>query len=173
MNEFINTWVIKNYSKLVLKLEKIKNPEWEDVLQEVFLQFLEKDDDLIIDLICKDEAYKYIMSMFKLSCFSKTSPYQWKYNKLDCIYVDEFAEIDENFYYDFIMTINLDDIKKSLLELDTFFIDKLIFKEYIDRKLDDNSYSFKQMSKESGLTEIKLRKRYDKVRKELKEYYKK
>lgn len=173
MNEFINTWLIKNYSKLVIKLERIKSPDWDDILQEVFLQFLEMDKDFVIDLICTGGATNYIGVMFWRNCNNKTSPYQYKYNKMKYVSCDEFDEVNEDVCKDFIMTIDLDDIKKSLIELETFFIDKLIFKEYIDRKLGDNSYSFKQMSIESGLTEAKLRKRYEKVRDELKEYYKK
>lgn len=59
-----------------------------DVLHEVIISILLKDEDQLVKLYLKkkkNQAYReldfYILRMIKLNCHSKTSPYRWKYRQ--------------------------------------------------------------------------------------------
>ena len=51
----------------------------EDLIQDVYLLLLQKDDDLIVNLYNKDEIGYYILKVVRNQLLSKNSPYYQKY----------------------------------------------------------------------------------------------
>ena len=71
--------------KIVNKLlSSSKNPFDcpEDLIQEIYLLLLQKDDDLIVNLYNKDEIGFYLLKIARNQLLSKNSPYYTKYIKL-------------------------------------------------------------------------------------------
>ena len=71
--------------KIVFKLlPASKNPFDcpEDLIQDVYLLLLEKDDKLIVDLYGRDELAYYLLRVARNQLLSKNSPYYTKYIKL-------------------------------------------------------------------------------------------
>ena len=54
----------------------------EDLIQDVYLLLLQKDDDLIVNLYNKDEIGFYLLKIVRNQLLSKNSPYYTKYIKL-------------------------------------------------------------------------------------------
>ena len=54
----------------------------EDLIQDVYLLLLQKDDDLIVNLYNKDEIGFYLLKIARNQLLSKNSPYYTKYIKL-------------------------------------------------------------------------------------------
>ena len=54
----------------------------EDLIQEIYLLLLQKDDDLIVNLYNKDEIGFYLLKIARNQLLSKNSPYYTKYIKL-------------------------------------------------------------------------------------------
>ena len=52
-----------------------------DLIQEIYLLLLQKDDDLIVNLYNKDEIAYYILRISRNQLLSKNSPYYTKYIK--------------------------------------------------------------------------------------------
>ena len=53
----------------------------EDLIQDIYLLLLQKDDDLIINLYNKDELGFYLLKIARNQLLSKNSPYYTKYIK--------------------------------------------------------------------------------------------
>ena len=71
--------------KIVFKLLPCsKNPFDcpEDLIQDLYLILLQKDDDLIVNLYNKDEIGFYLLKIARNQLLSKNSPYYTKYIKL-------------------------------------------------------------------------------------------
>ena len=51
----------------------------EDLIQEIYLLLLQKDDDLIVNLYNKDEIGFYLLKIARNQLLSKNSPYYQKY----------------------------------------------------------------------------------------------
>ena len=51
----------------------------EDLIQDIYLLLLQKDDDLIINLYNKDEIGFYLLKIARNQLLSKNSPYYQKY----------------------------------------------------------------------------------------------
>ena len=71
--------------KIVNKLlSSSKNPFDcpEDLIQDIYLLLLQKDDDLIVNLYNKDEIGFYLLKIARNQLLSKNSPYYTKYIKL-------------------------------------------------------------------------------------------
>ena len=51
----------------------------EDLIQDIYLLLLQKDDDLIINLYNKDEIGFYLLKIARNQLLSKNSPYYTKY----------------------------------------------------------------------------------------------
>ena len=64
-------------------LSSSKNPFdcSEDLIQEIYLLLLQKDDDLIVNLYNKDEIGFYLLKIARNQLLSKNSPYYTKYIK--------------------------------------------------------------------------------------------
>ena len=161
-------WIDKNYFILKKKLDNIKNPEWSDIYHEVLIQFLTMDTKKSTKLIEDGEAYKYIMSMFKINCYSKTSPFHWKYNKMvydknfdmDKIDITDGDEPDEN--------LCLADIELALDKIDEFFVYKLIYKDYLEKKTQTPGYSFKKISIESEIPKPTIIAKFGEMKEQIK-----
>ena len=70
--------------KIVNKLlSSSKNPFDcpEDLIQDIYLLLLQKDDDLIVNLYNKDEIGFYLLKIARNQLLSKNSPYYTKYIK--------------------------------------------------------------------------------------------
>ena len=68
--------------KIVNKLlSSSKNPFDcpEDLIQDIYLLLLQKDDDLIVNLYNKDEIGFYLLKIARNQLLSKNSPYYQKY----------------------------------------------------------------------------------------------
>ena len=65
-------------------LSSSKNPFdcSEDLIQDLYLILLQKDDDLIVNLYNKDEIGFYLLKIARNQLLSKNSPYYTKYIKL-------------------------------------------------------------------------------------------
>ena len=71
--------------KIIYKLlSSSKNPFDcpEDLIQDIYLLLLQKDDDLIVNLYNKDEIGFYLLKIARNQLLSKNSPYYTKYIKL-------------------------------------------------------------------------------------------
>ena len=71
--------------KIVFKLlPASKNPFDcpEDLIQDIYLLLLQKDDDLIVNLYEKGELGYYLLKIARNQLLSKNSPYYTKYIKL-------------------------------------------------------------------------------------------
>lgn len=74
-----------------------------DVLHEVIISVLEKDEQMVIDLYnAVKKQYReldfYILRMVKLNCHSKTSPYRWRYRQPDLddnLITSEIQELEQ------------------------------------------------------------------------------
>ena len=53
----------------------------EDLIQEIYLLLLQKNDDLIVNLYNKDEIGFYLLKIARNQLLSKNSPYYTKYIK--------------------------------------------------------------------------------------------
>ena len=53
----------------------------EDLIQDIYLLLLQKDDDLIVNLYNKDEIGFYLLKIARNQLLSKNSPYYTKYIK--------------------------------------------------------------------------------------------
>lgn len=64
-------------------LSSSKNPFdcSEDLIQDIYLLLLQKDDDLIVNLYNKDEIGFYLLKIARNQLLSKNSPYYTKYIK--------------------------------------------------------------------------------------------
>lgn len=70
--------------RIVTKLlSSSKNPFdcSEDLIQDIYLLLLEKDDNLIVNLYNKDEIGFYLLKIARNQLLSKNSPYYTKYIK--------------------------------------------------------------------------------------------
>ena len=70
--------------KIVFKLlPSSKNPFDcpEDLIQDIYLLLLQKNDDLIVNLYNKDEIGFYLLKIARNQLLSKNSPYYTKYIK--------------------------------------------------------------------------------------------
>ena len=54
----------------------------EDLIQDIYLLLLQKDDDLIVNLYNKDEIGFYLLKIARNQLLSKNSPYYQKYIRL-------------------------------------------------------------------------------------------
>lgn len=65
-------------------LSSSKNPFdcSEDLIQDIYLLLLQKDDNLIVNLYNKDEIGFYLLKIARNQLLSKNSPYYTKYIKL-------------------------------------------------------------------------------------------
>ena len=54
----------------------------EDLIQDIYLLLLQKDDNLIVNLYNKDEIGFYLLKIARNQLLSKNSPYYTKYIKL-------------------------------------------------------------------------------------------
>ena len=54
----------------------------EDLIQDIYLLLLQKDDDLIVNLYNKGEIGYYLLRVVRNQLLSKNSPYYTKYIKL-------------------------------------------------------------------------------------------
>ena len=80
----LNKYINKNYANLLLISKKItsnKIPDYEDLLHEVILDLYNKDRDLIMGLIDREELAYYIVRMMVNQYHSSTSPFFNKYKK--------------------------------------------------------------------------------------------
>jgi len=152
-NSLVNDWINKNYYKMRDKCFKlhyrpISCEEKQDIYHEVLIQFL--NSKKAVKVILENKAEAYLMTMYKMNCFSKTSRFQYVYNKdyynshIDIDILED--EIDFNEYtttgmgsYQYINTM--------LEKLDIFFVDKIVFKEYMKKKLETPDYTIKEYAK--------------------------
>ena len=170
VNNFIGNWISINYYVLKRICMKYDTSEFDDIYHEVIIQFLQADEDLLIKLILMGNAIKYFRTIFKINCYSPNSIYQQKYNKIK--YVEIFNDVEDEVIDKYIESLDLIDLDKVLKEIDSFFIDKIIFREYIINKIEDNTYSFRQMSDDAEFNMRKLIYSYTKVKDNLKSYIK-
>lgn len=63
----------------------------EDLIQDIYLLLLQKDDDLIVNLYNKDEIGFYLLKITRNQLLSKNSPYYTKYIKFRA-YSDEITQ---------------------------------------------------------------------------------
>lgn len=166
MNEVLNKYITNNYHYLKgICKDCNSSAEFEDVFHECLMYMMKKPSDEVNSLIERNEFNKYFIRVFKLNSFSPTSPYQFKYNKLQYTFIFheilEIVEDDINKYADL-------DISGIVSSLNINFINKLIFLEYLNKKVNDRSYSFRKMSIEGEISEKILADRFTKVKKELK-----
>ena len=68
------------YKLLPCSKNQFDSPE--DLIQDIYLLLLEKDDTLIIDLHNKGELGYYLLKIARNQLLSKNSPYYTKYIKL-------------------------------------------------------------------------------------------
>lgn len=96
IEEIANTHQVE---KIVYKMLKdSKNPfdAPYDLVQDIYLTLLEKDDELIEELYGKGELGYYILRIVRNQLLSKNSPYYYRYIKELASYEDIESEEYEN-----------------------------------------------------------------------------
>lgn len=161
----VNNWINNNYNILKEKTKNINVKDTDDIFNEVMIQFLLMDTGKTSKLIINNEANKYFMAMYKVNCFSKTSPYQRTYNKYKFV---EFNENHLNEVKEYIDGICLQDFEDYMDKLDVFFVDKHIYKDYIYKKIKKAGYSINKMSIETTIPKPTLELKFKNIRIELK-----
>lgn len=171
-DRMINSYINRNYYRLYDICKKYySGSDMADIFNECLLMILEKDNEKISKLISTNDFDRYFIQMFINNASSPTAPYQWKYNKFQNRYIIlDILEFENNIFLDGtepLKYIDLD-IGTLLFELDSVeWIYKLIFMEYISKKVDDRSYSFRKMAVEGEFSENILSNRYNIVRDEI------
>lgn len=161
----INEFIESKYYELKSKISRFNLRDKEDVFQETLMYFIELGDKAE-QLIEENVADKYIMGMFKINAYSKTSKYRMKYKnkKIDfekyiyITYLDDY-ETDVCIAY-------FDDI---LFSRDVFFADKYLFKHYVENKI-EGKYSTKILSDETDIPIGTISKKITDVKNKLKNY---
>lgn len=161
----VNDWIMNNYNLLKHKTKGINVLDKEDIFNEVMLQFMLMATGKTHQLIIDGEANKYFMAMFKVNCFSKTSPYQRTYNKYRNVEFDDRHHKEVKEYID---GVCLQDFEKYMDKIDVFFVDKHIYKDYIYKKIKKAGYSIRNMSKETTIPKPTLEVKFKNIRNELK-----
>jgi len=161
----IRNWISENYDILKLKTIGLNVKEPDDVFNEVMIQFIEMDSGKTLKLIENNEADKYIMAMYKVNCFSKTSPYQRTYNKYKYISYEETLHSWDQHSSD---VICLKEFDFYMDKLDIFFVDKAIYRDYIHKKIKVKSYSINKASIETTIPRPSLEVKFKNIRNELK-----
>lgn len=160
----VRNWINENYNIIKNKTKGIIVKESDDVFQEVIIQFLEMETGKTIKLIENNEADKYIMAMYKVNCFSKTSPYQRTYNKY------KMVDFDENKYEELNhknTEVCMRDFELMLEQVDIFFVHKEVYKDYIYRKIKKKGFSINKISIESEIPKPTLDTKFKKIKQEL------
>jgi len=161
----VRKFISDNYEEILKSIRGFKVENKEDILQEVFIYFMEMDKYRSNKIIKQGIGIRYIVSMFKINSFSKTSPYQQKYNKI--LYNDITKDIkykEDDINDDF----TWGDFIEILDGLDIFFIDKLIYKEYIEQKIKKPGYSIRKLSLYTGISENILNRKFNYIKEEIK-----
>jgi len=161
----INSWINLNYNILKEKTRAFNILDKEDIFDDVMLQFLLMDTGKTSNLIQNNQANKYFMAMFKVNCFSKTSPYQRTYNKYKYV---EFNDKYHKEIKEYIDGVCIQDFEEYMDKLDVFFVDKHIYKDYIYKKIKKSGYSINKMSKETTIPKPTLELKFKNIRIELK-----
>jgi len=160
----IHQWMSNNYTILRNATKAIVTNEADDIFQEVVIQFLSMKTGFTTGLILSGDANKYFMGMYKLNCFSDTSPYQRKYNMNKTVeFFDEY-----NFEYENSYDVCWRDFEIMLENMEMFFVDKVVYKEYIERKIIKKGFSIKKMANESMIPKGTLNLKFKQIRTELK-----
>jgi len=161
----ISNWIDKNYYVIKKECIRIKSPDWYDIYHEVLIQFLEMDSGKTSSLINHQSAVRYIKQMFYLNVISKTAPYFNMYKmeeELRCNFDDIIEDKHEH------TEMCWADFESALYEVDAFFIDKLIYKDYILNKTKTPGYSVNKISQETKIPVATLIKKFTFIREELK-----
>jgi len=163
-----SSWINENFYILKRKLSNIKTNDWDDIFQEVLIQFLTMDEKKSSRLIKDGVAMKYIMGMFKINVYSPTSPYRWRYNRM--VYdkdfnLDKYEREDVDEYED---QLCLADIEMALDMVDEHFVYKLVFEDYLKRKTQTPGYSMKKISNESDITKPTLIVKFGELKQQVK-----
>lgn len=72
---------------------------------------------------------------------------------------------------EYIDRIDIIEMKEILHQLSIFWVDKLVFLHYFEKKSDNPGYSFQQMGDECDYSPRKLSRKYEKVRGILYKWY--
>ena len=118
----LNKYINKNYANLLLISKKItsnKIPDYEDLLHEVILDLYNKDRDLIMGLIDREELAYYIVRMMVNQYHSSTSPFFNKYKKYYSInkqYLKEYIFNNKDWRIDGKSIEQLENKRKSINE---------------------------------------------------------
>lgn len=155
IKDFIN----KNYERLHNIIMGYNVDDKEDIFQETLLYFLQMEKSKCDRLIKSGEASKYIIQMFKINAFSSTSPYQRTYENNTDVAMNE--DTDENVCWGDFIT--------ELEGLDIFFLDKVLYKTYLERKIETPSYSIKKLSLEIDISHSSLRDKFREIKNKLKD----
>lgn len=167
-NNIIQTWINQNYEAIKYSTRGIIVKEPDDVFQEVIIQFLEMNTGKTIKLIENNEADKYIMAMYKVNCFSKTSPYQRTYNRYKRVDFDETKYKESHEKTDEKTDeMCIKDFETMLEQVDMFFVHKEVYKDYIYRKIKKSGFSINKISVESQIPKPTLDTKFKKIRTEL------
>ena len=150
---FSSDWVGVNYYKLKQELSKIKHKEWDDIYHEVLIQFINKPSGLTSGLINRHEAIKYIKQQFYWNVTSLNAPYHWEYNKIKMVEFDYNKNKHEDKYED---KLCIEDVNIALKDIDEFFVYKIVYKDYIKKKIETSSYSINKISIETEIPKVTL-----------------
>jgi len=164
----LNKWIDDNYFILKRKLKNIKCNDWDDIFHEVIIQFISMDKNKSSRLIKDGVAMKYIMQMFKINVYSPTSPYRWKYNRMNYdkdFDMNNYNKEDTDEHED---QLCLADVELALDLVDEHFVYKLVYIDYIKRKTSTPGYSMKKISNESYITKPTLVVKFADLKKEIK-----
>jgi hypothetical protein len=129
----------------------------------VLIDFIEMPKKKSNQLIKNGDAFRYLMQMYQLNCYSKTAPYHRRYTTAPTQELIEY----HSFEYDSTYEICWTDLIKILKRIDVFFINKILYKEYVQKKLIDKGYSISRLSVDSTIPKGTLDLMFKKIKIEL------
>lgn len=159
----VEDWIAMNYNHLKKRFSVIKSPDWDDIYHEVLISFMVMDPHKTEALIENEEAEKYLKQMFYLNCISETAPYKRKYKHNKTTQQDEFVDEET----DISSELCWGDFETIMWEVDAFFVDKHLYKEYIEKKIITPSYSIKKMSEDSMVPYPTLNVKFNNIRRQM------
>ncbi len=123
-------------------------------------------------LIRDGNAFKYIYGIFYINATQPTAPYNWKYNRM------KFSDIDTSLYEkeqeqdEPDQLVCLADIDNALDDVDEFFVYKVLYFDYLNKKINTPSYSVKKISIDADIPKQTLVVKFIDIVKELKKIIK-
>ena len=163
MRKKIEEYIINNYNELSEISKKITkgNELSDDLLQEVLLMILEKDN-IVLDNTDDNTIKYFITGIMRINWFSSTSPFYYRIRKERNLYNEIYDNIEiEDFEYDWEKDKKFEILENELSKIDIFRL--ALFELYLIVG------SLKKVSKQTGISVTNVALHINYVKNKIKE----